>query len=627
MKKASNRERFCPSTTKSRAITGKPQPKITEHFRSNSNRKYSKQHPKQRQITQLLLKSIACASLPLSIVDKPSFRELIVELNENYAIPHRQTIKETHLPFTEKLIVNSITTEMKDVTSVYVTVDIWTNRQMRSFIGFTAHFVDNDFDLKSRLLCCEHFAERHTAVNIANGYEDVVMRYQIDGKVRRIISDNASSMKKAFELTLIDMKTSEAAEQKAAEMKNDKDLHLNDEGNVQDPEVDLDTLLALLPHRVPCFAHTMQLCIVHALEIIKGKLPGESDDQLSKRLVIHSTIAKVSKVARTLRSSTTASEFLRRNNVYILTKNQTRWNSSLKMLRSFAKAGKDVLNAAVGELSKSEKEKSLLRLSTAELVVITELVDVLSPFEAAMSQVEGESKVTISNVCAVVIGLKKSMEEMILKLHICQILPRILLDQVNMRLNLYLNQEDFRLATTLDPRFKAGWLQTDEEKALPKEASIHSTKELLKRKAAIEDNSCEGPSSSYNIQSSSSSDSEEKEMVNTGLFSFMPSTASRKKRKIDSGLTEESIVKNEVERYFATERQSMDSDVLTYWKTENAFPHLKAAAQELLGMTATSAPSERVFSHAGELYTAKRANLGVQTFAILMLMRMNSDLI
>ena len=32
------------------------------------------------------------------------------------------------------------------------------------------------------------------------------------------------------------------------------------------------------------------------------------------------------------------------------------------MLRSFEKAGKDVLNAAVGELSKSEKEKSILKL-------------------------------------------------------------------------------------------------------------------------------------------------------------------------------------------------------------------------------------------------------------------------
>ena len=104
---------------------------------------------------------------------------------------------------------------------------------MRSFIGFTAHFVDNDFDLKSRFLCCEHFAERHTAVNIANRYEDVVMRYQLDGKVRRIISDNASSMKKAFELSRIDMK---ALEQEAAEMKSDEDLHFSDKGNLQDPK-------------------------------------------------------------------------------------------------------------------------------------------------------------------------------------------------------------------------------------------------------------------------------------------------------------------------------------------------------------------------------------------------------
>ena len=113
------------------------------------------------------------------------------------------------------------------------------------------------------------------------------------------------------------------------------------------------------------------------------------------------------------------------------------------MLRSLTKAGKNVLNAAVGELSKSDMEKSTLKLSITELVVITELVDMLSQFKAAMSQVEGESKVTISNVCAVVIGLKKLMKKMILKLHISQILPRILLDQINMKLNPYLNREDF----------------------------------------------------------------------------------------------------------------------------------------------------------------------------------------
>ena len=100
----------------------------------------------------------------------------------------------------------------------------------------------------------------------------------------------------------------------------------------------------------------------------------------------------------------------------------------------------------------------------------------LSSFEATMSQVEGESKVTISNVVAVVISLKKLMKEMILKLHFCQILSRILLDQANIKLNPYLNQENFLLVTFLDPRFKVDWLQTDEERALLKEASISQRK-------------------------------------------------------------------------------------------------------------------------------------------------------
>ena len=167
-------------------------------------------------------------------------------------------------------------------------------------------------------------------------------------------------------------------------------------------------------------------------------------------------------------------------------------------------------------------------------------------------------------MCAVVIGLKKSMEEMILQLHICQILPRILLDQDNMKLNTYQNQEDFRLATSLDGWFTADWLQTDEERALLKEALIQSTKELLKRKATIEIDSCERPPSSDHNENSSSSDSEEKEMAKTGLFSFMPSTTSGTKSKNASDLIKENIPRDEVERYFAAERKSMDCDVLSY---------------------------------------------------------------
>jgi len=52
-----------------------------------------------------------------------------------------------------------------------------------------------------------------------------------------------------------------------------------------------------------------------------------------------------------------------------------------------------------------------------------------------------------------------------------------------------------------------------------------------------------------------------------------------------------------------------------------AYPFLKATAREPQGMPTTSALSEQVFSHAGELYSGKRANLGVNDRTGLLVLR------
>ena len=70
---------------------------------------------------------------------------------------------------------------------------------------------------------------------------------------------------------------------------------------------------------------------------------------------------------------------------------------------------------------------------------------------------------------------------------------------------------------------------------------------------------------------------------------------------IASDLTKENILRNEVERYFITERKSMGCDIINFCKSKNCFLYLKPAARDLFDMTATSAPLVRVFSHAGKL--------------------------
>ena len=43
-------------------------------------------------------------------------------------------------------------------------MDIWSNRQMRSYIGLTAHFIRN-WKLESIMLSCHRFKGRHTGEN------------------------------------------------------------------------------------------------------------------------------------------------------------------------------------------------------------------------------------------------------------------------------------------------------------------------------------------------------------------------------------------------------------------------------------------------------------------------------
>ena len=74
---------------------------------------------------------------------------------------------------------------MKDlldmVDTVSVTVDLWSNRQMRGFLGITCHFI-LDWSLRSLILGCKRFRGQHNAENITEHYEEIISFYKLQGK-------------------------------------------------------------------------------------------------------------------------------------------------------------------------------------------------------------------------------------------------------------------------------------------------------------------------------------------------------------------------------------------------------------------------------------------------------------
>ena len=85
-------------------------------------------------------------------------------------------------------------------------------------------------------------------------------------------------------------------------------------------------------------------------------------------------------------------------------------------------------------------------------------------------------------------------------------------------------------------------------------------------------------------------------------------------------------IKREVDLYMAQLPTSLSSDPLVWWR-DNAtrFPYVATLARIYLGVPATSVPSERVFSTAGDIVTAQRSRLAGDHIDQLIFLKKNLD--
>ena len=126
---------------------------------------------------------------------------------------------------------------------------------MHGYFGMTVHFVNNDWKLKSYLLCCKQMKGRHTGEIIHVEYENVLQFYGIEDKVFKAVTDNGANMVKAFNVTFEELNAD--TEESSPENEEEEDP---DDILTETPLVDIDeSLLLLESDRVKCCAHTSQL--------------------------------------------------------------------------------------------------------------------------------------------------------------------------------------------------------------------------------------------------------------------------------------------------------------------------------------------------------------------------------
>ena len=89
--------------------------------------------------------------------------------------------------------------KLKQVDHVSVTTDCWTSRTVDPYMTVTVHFVDQNWQINSRVLSTTKVEGSHTGEKIADELRGVFKTWGIEDKVTTIVNDNAANVKNAVE--------------------------------------------------------------------------------------------------------------------------------------------------------------------------------------------------------------------------------------------------------------------------------------------------------------------------------------------------------------------------------------------------------------------------------------------
>ena len=137
-----------------------------------SQRKFDKNDPRQKAITDTLIKMIVKDMQQVYIVEREGFRHLLSVLEPRYTIVSRKHLQHSLLPSYHGRVEEAITTILMSTDICSLTLDIWSSRRMHAYLGITCHFVTKEWKVLSLLILCSQFRGHHTAEKILSEFEE-----------------------------------------------------------------------------------------------------------------------------------------------------------------------------------------------------------------------------------------------------------------------------------------------------------------------------------------------------------------------------------------------------------------------------------------------------------------------
>ena len=527
---------------------------------------------------------MALKNLPLNFFNDKETQNFFSLLNDKIKMPNRNKAADMLIKEFD-VMQNNVKKILNNNKSKFAfTVDGWSAKTRKSYYGITIHFIDDDWILRSIALDLKPARGKHAGSDIAQIFHNVTEFYEISEKIVGITLDNVSA-----NTTFIE-ELEKILKSKSIEF-DKEDQHFR------------------------CLAHIINLGVQDLLQLLEIDLENHdildnddsesSDDDEDEINLDDNRILNIVKKIRFLSKKIKNSETLFNKLKSCcdikdikfkkpMIDSKTRWNSTYEMI----KIALDLKKALILLCNDDGLDLRSCQLNSQEWNLVQDMVDYLKDFKIVTEKISGEQYVTLpSSVIAINCLLDKLEKDSFSLDHKDNRDPvdETIIKAFQMGRDKILKHYNkfnwiYCVSLVLDPRIKADGLNLTSWGVEMKDQTIGKLKSLYKdyyKKYAVD--TTEEPLKKKRRHNGESSLDFNVLFANEDSFS-------------DSDL--------ELDNYLNSPRSQPNIDILQWWKThQKVYPILSLIARDILCVSATSVPAERMFSEAAQVVTKLRTLL------------------
>ena len=492
---------------------------------------------------------------PVSVVDGYGFLNLMETAEPRYTVPCRRTIMNL-IDRKYSDLKRSVRGSLSGQQCVTLTTDMWTSRAGEGYFSLTAHYITEEFEMCSSHLQCHHLPGVHDHTHISDAISDALADWciQLDTDVVAFVTDNGSNIKKSL-----------------------KD--------------DLNKL------NLPCAGHTLNLSVQRAFLLPE----------------VRTAVSRAKKVVEHFNRSRLHLEELEEKQRLLglplhklIQGVQHRWNSVYDMIERLCEQ-----QAAVAAVLHNHRDLLHLEHSPAEWRLLEDLCKVLEPFKDATTYLSASKYPTLSVLGPVLHKILKTLEEdgssaisAVNRTISNDLQTRYQENEIRMLLN---------KASLLDPRLKSLVHLDEEEQTSTIDSLVNEIvakfSPVVDEEMVILDDSPNSHQTTAN-ETTQTSDSNGGPVRKKCMLEKLLGTSFSDNGDSSVTVSHNELVMAELSRYKSEAVLELNGKPLEWWnKYKHSFPNLSLMARKYLGVVATSVPSERLFSCAGNIVTSKRSAL------------------